>query len=205
MYQHVGNDQWSDKCGKRPKKKILLPLHTSSLSCRYRDMKQHKSPFTRPLILPSIITKYAEESSLNSMEPGEITSATPWSIRWCEHHGLHTSLGVQERFSEPGGTCTALIIRDEENFVIDLTNISKSDMIRLGESSSCPCERSDQILFSGVLWPLAEAINGAYDPAIELFNLEQLELQENFYRYYEAAFGRPYEYAHHSVPDHWDD
>jgi hypothetical protein len=38
-----------------------------------------------------------------------------------------------------------------------------------------------------------------------LFNLEQLELRENFYRYYEAAFGRPYEYAHYSVPDHWDD
>ena len=110
------------------------------------------------------------------MEPGEITSATPWSIRWCEHHGLHTSLGVQERFSEPGGTCTALIIRDEENFVIDLTYISKSDMVSLGGTHSCSCDR-----------------------------LEQLELRENFYRYYEAAFGRPYEYAHYSVPDHWDD
>ena len=168
-------------------------------------MKQHKSPFTSQPILPLIIAKYVEESSLKSMEPGEITSATPWSIRWCELHGLHTSLGTRERFCEPGGTCTALIIKDEENFVIDLTNISKSDMMSLGDTHSCSCDSSDQILFSGVLWPLAEAINGTYDPAIELFNLEQLELQENFYRYYEAAFGRPYEYAHYSVPDHWDD
>ena len=185
--------------------KILLTSHTSSLSCRYRGMKQHKSPFTSQPILPLIIAKYVEESSLKSMEPGEITSATPWSIRWCELHGLHTSLGTRERFCEPGGTCTALIIKDEENFVIDLTNISKSDMMSLGDTHSCSCDSSDQILFSGVLWPLAEAINGTYDPAIELFNLEQLELRENFYRYYEAAFGRPYEYAHYSVPDHWDD
>ena len=185
--------------------KILLTSHTSSLRCRCRGMKQHKSPFTSPPILPLIIAKYVEESSLKSMEPGEITSATPWSIRWCELHGLHTSLGTRERFCEPGGTCTALIIRDEENFVIDLTNISKSDMMSLGDTHSCSCDSSDQILFSGVLWPLAEAINGTYDPAIELFNLEQLELRENFYRYYEAAFGRPYEYAHYSVPDHWDD
>jgi hypothetical protein len=205
MYQHVGDDQWSDKCGKRPKKKILLTPHTSLLRCRCRGMKQHNSPFTSPPTLPSIIAKYVEESSLKSMEPGEITSATPWSIRWCELHGLHTSLGTRERFCEPGGTCTALIIKDEENFVIDLTNIRKSDMMSLGGTHSCSCDSSDQILFSGVLWPLAEAINGTYDPAIELFNLEQLELRENFYRYYEAAFGRPYEYAHYSVPDHWDD
>jgi hypothetical protein len=78
-------------------------------------------------------------------------------------------------------------------------------MMSLGGTHSCSCDSSDQIFFSGVLWPLAEAINGTYDSATELFNLEQLELRENFYRYYEAAFGRPYEYAHHSVPDHWDD
>jgi hypothetical protein len=168
-------------------------------------MKQHNSPFTSPPTLPSIIAKYVEESSLKSMEPGEITSATPWSIRWCELHGLHTSLETRERFSKPGGTCTALIIKDEENFVIDLTNIRKSDMMSFGGTHSCSCDSADQIFFSGVLWPLAEAINGTYDSATELFNLEQLELRENFYRYYEAAFGRPYEYAHYSVPDYWDD
>lgn len=139
-------------------------------------MKQHNSPFASPPILPSIITKYVEESSLNSMEAGEITSATPWSIRWYELHELHTSLETHERFCEHDGTCTALIIRDEENFVIDLTYISKSDMISLDGTHSCSCDR-----------------------------LEQLELRENFYRYYEAAFGRPYEYAHYSVPDHWED
>ena len=110
------------------------------------------------------------------MEAGEITSAIPWSIRWYELHELHTSLETHERFCEHDGTCTALIIRDEENFVIDLTNISKSDMISLDGTHSCSCDR-----------------------------LEQLELRENFYRYYEAAFGRPYEYAHYSVPDHWED
>ena len=157
-------------------RKILFPLHTSHLNCCYRGMKQHNSPFASPPILPSIITKYVEESSLKSMEAGEITSATPWSIRWCELHGLHTSLKTHERFCEHDGICTALIIMDEENFVIDLTYISKSDMVSLGGTHSCSCDR-----------------------------LEQLELRENFYRYYEAAFGRPYEYAHYSVPDHWED
>ena len=157
-------------------RKILFPLHTSHLNCCYRGMKQHNSPFASPPILPSIITKYVEESSLNSMEAGEITSAIPWSIRWYELHELHTSLETHERFCEHDGICTALIIMDEENFVIDLTYISKSDMISLDGTHSCSCDR-----------------------------LEQLELRENFYRYYEAAFGRPFEYAHYSVPDHWED
>jgi hypothetical protein len=46
---------------------------------------------------------------------------------------------------------------------------------------------------------------GTYDPEVELFNREQIELQDQFCAYYEATYGKPYVLAGQrqlNIPDY---
>lgn len=169
-------------------------------------MDQHISPFADQPIVPALVTKYIRESSLAYMEPGEITSTTPWNINLCEEHGFSILLGVSQRHVEPEGTLTVHIIRDGEKYIADLTAIEDDDLNYFGNPSHCcQIDHMNTVSFSGVLWPLLKINEGTYDPEVELFNREQIELQDQFCAYYEATYGKPYVLAGQrqlNIPDY---
>ena len=156
-------------------------------------MTKNKSPFIAPPTLPDLFRTRANESTLLSMQPGEITWVVPWTIYNCAEHGFWTRVGIEQRGEEYGGTLNTKIVRDDEAFILDLTAADGGDLHGLCEPTSCMGEVNEHpVIFTGVLWPLLTVENGKYDPEVESYNLEQIAIHDQFSGYFETKYGNPY-------------
>ena len=156
-------------------------------------MTKNKSPFITPPTLPDLFRTRANESTLLSMQPGEITWVVPWTIYNCAEHGFWTRVGIEQRGEEYGGTLNTKIVRDDEAFILDLTAADGGDLHGLCEPTSCMGEVNEHpVIFTGVLWPLLTVENGKYDPEVESYNLEQIAIHDQFSGYFETKYGNPY-------------
>jgi len=180
---------------------LISPLfcfgtHKFDLISRYICMTKNKSPFITPPTLPDLFRTRANESTLLSMQPGEITWVVPWTIYNCAEHGFWTRVGIEQRGEEYGGTLNTKIVRDDEAFILDLTATDGGDLHGLCEPTSCMGEVNEHpVIFTGVLWPLLTVENGKYDPKVESYNLEQIAIHDQFSGYFETKYGNPYELA----------
>ena len=157
--------------------------------------------------LPPVIHDLVNERGFDSLEPGEETWVTPWSVDVNSNSEIQLRKSVVEREHKPGGTVSLKLVADFDGIYLDATALLVEDIVRnfkpVEENFSegiVGGSEDDFVPVLGVLYPRLEDLSGMEPGTADAFNREQQEARTQFADYFRDTYHRRYIFAEEEYP-----